>query len=114
MPKPKTPVIVRLRRFAEEFSVEMLVIENSTLLCRCCGTRLGSVNDENEMKRYTVTQHINSAKHGKNKKLLAKQKDLNFEKDTFAMELCQVRFGVQIFIQLLRSILTRFKFVFRH
>lgn len=89
MPKIKKPVSSKLRSLAEEFRDETFVFE-----CRCCGVRLGSAVEE--MRRSTVTQHIGTVKHAKNKSLMVKQRSLTFEKDTFAMDLCQVRFDVLV------------------
>lgn len=100
MPKVRQPVTVRLRGYAEEFASETLVFENNALICRCCGARLCTTQDS-EMRRSTITQHIATAKHGKSRELLKKQKSLSFEKDTFMMELCQVRFSVQTSARLL-------------
>ena len=94
MPKSKKPVTGKIRQLATEFKDEMIVCDTnscnlSVLNCRCCGVTLGK--DFEDMKRWTVTQHLKSAKHIKNKELSAKQQSLDFKKDTFFGDICQVR-----------------------
>jgi hypothetical protein len=107
MPKVKKPVSRKLRQLAAEFKDEMIVLvsdtnsSNFTVLnvnCRCCGVTLG--NDSQEMKRWAVTQHIKSAKHLKNKDLSAKQQTLEFKKDTFFGDICQVRIELILYLKI--------------
>lgn len=93
MPKTSKPVTGKIKDLAREFKNDMLESENrdnsrsAWLMCRCCGVRVGS----DDMKRSAVLQHINTAKHSRNKALYSKQQTLKFEKDTFYGDVCQVR-----------------------
>lgn len=90
MPKHAESRVGKMRSFATEYEQDTLVYEKSSLLCRCCGIVLGTL--DSEMKRSQVKQHINTAKHSKNFDLHAKQSSLNFTVDSFNTDLCRVSF----------------------
>lgn len=95
MPPIKKPVSYKLKLLADEFIEDGLVHESKRLMCRYCGIQLGLDSDD-DVKRWTIVQHIRAPKHIKNKMLQADQKKLTFEKDTYSMDICKVRTYVQI------------------
>lgn len=91
MPKTPAPKTSLMRSFANEFENESLNYdkEKSSLVCRCCGSVLGSIQSAN-MKKSVVVQHIGSQKHRKNLTAFKNQKKLDFTADTFNRDLCRV------------------------
>jgi len=87
MPKVKSSCSNRLRGFVKEFGEHVLTTDGSILYCKLCEVKVGSE------RRFTVEQHMNTAKHIR----LSKQKEKNDKQQlisntkisSFNLDLCR-------------------------
>ncbi|XP_065214416.1 uncharacterized protein LOC135842640 [Planococcus citri] len=88
MGRSKKSTSGKLRALAVEFKEDSLEYENNTLSCLCCGVRLG-MDSDSEVRRFITVQHLGTPKHKNAIELYNSQQKLNFEKDTFSLDICQ-------------------------